>query len=127
MTPQAAPIQPDPIQPMAEPARLAGVFVEPEKSFTDIAARPNRWWIPMILVAITSLAFTYCFSQRVGWERMIRQTMESNSRVQSLPADQKELAISRGTKVASVMGYVGPVLGAPIMMLVVAGAMMMVM
>ncbi len=112
---------------MSEPARIAGVFLEPGKAFADIVAWPSRWWIPVVLMALMGLTFTYCYSQRVGWDRMIRQTMESNERMQSLPADQREQAIERGIKFAGVMGYVGALLGSTVVVLVVAAVLMFVM
>lgn len=112
---------------MSEPARIGAVYLEPRKAFADIVAHPQRWWIPIILIELVSIVFIYSYSQHVGWERMIRQSIESNSRVQSLPPEQREQAIDRGVKFAGVMGYVGAVLGTPIVMIVVAGVLMLVM
>ena len=66
MTPEQLPeveIQP---QGLGEASRLTGVFFEPSKAFTDIAARPN-FWVPLILMIVTAIAYLTLFSQHVGW------------------------------------------------------------
>jgi hypothetical protein len=113
--------------PLSEPARIAGVYFEPQKAFADIAARPVRWWVPMLLVILAALAFTYCYGQRIGWERMMRHDLESNTQFQSLPADQREQRIQTSLKLAPIIGYVAPAVGTPIYLLIVAGVMMLVM
>jgi hypothetical protein len=95
MTPEHAPelppapppiaTQPDPtdLPKMSEAARLAGVFFSPGKAFADIARRP-RWWIPVILSAILSTVFLNAFTQRVGWESVIRPAIERSPNTQSV-------------------------------------------
>jgi hypothetical protein len=58
--------------------------------------------------------------QRIGWDRIVRQSMESNPRVQSLSPEQRNAAVATGVAMASVMGYVGVLVGAPLMFLVIA-------
>lgn len=114
-------------QPMSEPARIAGVYMEPAKAFADIAARPRNWWVPLILVALASIAFVYCYSQRVGWDRMMRHEMETNTRLQSLTPEQREQAIERGIKFSGISTYVAVVVGLPVVVAIVAGALMLMM
>jgi Yip1-like protein len=105
---------------MNEPARLFGVFYEPGKVFADVAERP-RWIAPMIVSILFAMAFTYAISSHIGWEQTIRQTLANNPRAADLPADQRELAVTRGAKFASIAGWVGAVAGPPFFTLVVAG------
>src|SRR5437588_9048670 len=69
--------------PMSEFSRLIGVFVSPKEAFADIVKRP-RWWIPVILVAIASTVFTIAYSSRVGFEQMIRQTLQNSPQGQNM-------------------------------------------
>jgi hypothetical protein len=112
-------------KPMGELARLAGVVWSPGEAFRDIAARP-RWWPPLVLIVVMSLVFTYLVSQRVGWERVVRQQIETSQRTQNLTADQKEQAISQGSKFAAVIGYVASLVGIPLMAAIVAGVFLLV-
>jgi hypothetical protein len=109
---------------MSEAGRIVGAYVDPKKAFADIAARP-RWYVPLILLILAAIGFTYTYTTRVGWERYIRQTMENNPRVQNLPADQREAQITAGAKFAPIFGYAGSVLGIPVVALAIAGAVLL--
>lgn len=108
---------------MNEPARLLGVFYEPGKVFADVAEHP-RWGIAPILISIlVGIALVYSISTHIGWEQTIRQTLANNPRTADLPADQREKAIATGTKIASIGGWVGAILGAPFSVLIIAGVL----
>lgn len=112
---------------MSEPARIAGVFLEPSKAFDDIVQRPQRWWIPIILVTLFAMAFTFTYSKRVGWTRMMQQQVETNKQLRDLPPEQKEQAIERGVKFTPIFAYLGPAIGIPLVATIVAGVLMLVM
>jgi hypothetical protein len=116
--------QPAPEPALSEFARLSGVFFEPQKAFADIAARP-RWWVPMILLIVVSLAYTYSVAQRVGWERVVRQSVATNSRFQQLGAEEQQRSIERGAKFASGIGYVAAVAGSPLNIAFIAGVLLL--
>ena len=112
---------------MGEFARITGVLFEPGKTFQDIGSRP-RWLVPLLLVIVSSIAFYYAFSQRVGWERFLRQQMETNKTVQqrmeSLPADQREQAIATQAKITGISYYVGTAIFVPVMFAITAGVLL---
>jgi hypothetical protein len=110
---------------MGELARLTGVVWSPGAAFQDIAARP-RWWPPLVVLVLASLAFTYTFTQRVGWERFFRQQAETNSRMRDMPADQKEQALAMQMRIGPAAAIGGVVLGFPIMALATAGVFLLV-
>src|SRR5579872_494063 len=105
---------------MGEFSRLSGIFFEPKAAFRDIAARP-RWWPPLALIIALSLVFSYTFTQRVGWERFMRQQFESNPRTQNMPADQREGMIATQARYAPIFAYGFAVVGMPVMAAIVAG------
>jgi Yip1-like protein len=108
-----------------ELARLTGVVWEPGATFPDIAAHP-RWWPPVLIIIVLSLTFTYSFTQRVGWDRFMRQQFETNPRTQNMDAAQRDQAIAAGAKFAPIMGYVGAAVGFPLMALAAAGVFLFV-
>jgi len=107
---------------MTEPARLFGVFYEPGKVFADVAERP-RWIAPILVSILIGLALVYAISSHIGWETTIRQTIANNPRTADLPAEQREKAIATGTKIASIGGWVGALLGGPLATLIIAGVL----
>ena len=111
MTPQVTPAPPPIPKPMNEASRLIGVFVSPGSTFPDIVRRP-RWWIPMILLGIMATVTAIAYGRHVGWERVVRQTIERSPRMDQLSAQQREQAISAATRLASYAGYAAGVNGA---------------
>jgi hypothetical protein len=112
-------VEPEP-KGMGEASRLTGVFFEPSKTFEDIAARP-RFWAPMIVTILVTMILMTLFSQHVGWDRMMRQQMEMNSRTQQLTPEQKEQAVQFWTRLMPVFTYGGALLGTPVTFLILAG------
>lgn len=109
---------------MSEVGRISGVYLDPKKAFADIAARP-RWIVPIVLMIIAALAFTYSYTTHIGWERYIRHTMETSSRAQNLTAEQRETQITQGAKFAPIMGYVFSVIGIPVTAVIIAAVLLL--
>jgi hypothetical protein len=107
---------------MTELGRLSGVFFEPSKAFADVAERP-RWIVPIVIAIVFALTFSYAMSTHVGWEATVRQSMVNNPRVADLPADQREQIIEKGAKAASILGWVGAIVGPPFFTLVIAAVL----
>lgn len=122
MTPQ--PTSDESAPPMNEVSRIAAVYFDPKKAFADIAARPG-WIVPLVLMIVAAMAFTYTYTTRVGWERYIRQTMENSSRAQNLTTEQRETQIQTGAKIAPIFGYVGSLVFIPVGALVFGGVLLL--
>jgi hypothetical protein len=121
--PSLPPPFPEPEEKLNEVQRLSGVFFSPAKAFADIARRP-RWWIPVLLMGIMSTIFLNAYAKRVGWERTIRQAIESSPRSETMTAQQREQAITVGASVARILGYGGAVIGNLISIVLVAAVLM---
>jgi hypothetical protein len=123
MTPELLPDEEPQAKGLGEGSRLIGVFFEPAKTFEDVAARPN-FWVPLILVIAFSICFMALFSQHVGWDRMIRHQMQTSARSAQMPPDQQERAIQMGVKFAPIGGYLGILLGVPLVTLIWAAILL---
>jgi Yip1 domain len=123
---QGAAVQPA-AQRMSALGRLGNVIIEPTRTFADIAARPG-WWVPMILISALSLSFMVAFSQRVGWERFMRQTIESstNQQIQNMSAEERERVIQLQSKFAGPSATVMAVAATPAMMLAISAVLLFV-
>ncbi|HWB97671.1 MAG TPA: Yip1 family protein [Bryobacteraceae bacterium] len=125
MTPEE-PALPEPaVSHLSEPARLAGVLTDPKTAFRDIVTGP-RWWVPMILVILLALVFNVTFSRRVGWDRFMEQTFDSNPRTQNMPADQRARAVEQAVRIVSITSYAGAIVGTPVMVAVEAGVLLLI-
>ena len=58
-------------------ARITGVFFEPGKTFADIGRRP-QWFLPLLLIVLSAIAFYAVYGQRVGWERFMQQQLATS-------------------------------------------------
>lgn len=112
-------------QPMGEFDRLVGVLFDPNPAFADIAARP-RWWVPIVLLTVLTLSFVTLFAQRVGWERVLRDQLQSNSRFQQLSPQQREQALEQQLKIVPVIGYAQTALGPVVFALILSGVFLFV-
>lgn len=110
---------------MSQAGRLVNVIVDPKPAFADIAARPG-WWVPMILIMVCSLAFMLAFSSHVGWERFMRQQLESNPKTQNMSPEDREKALEMQLKFGAPVGTFIAVVASPIVMLITAGALLFV-
>jgi hypothetical protein len=108
---------------MGQFSRIIGVFFEPKKTFEDVVQRPS-FLVPLLLIVAMALVYTTMLSQRIGFERVVRQQVQNNEQFQQLPADQREQGIQRGVKIASVIGYVFSTIGPPLYCLIAAGVLL---
>ncbi|MBZ5632734.1 MAG: YIP1 family protein [Acidobacteriia bacterium] len=123
LPPAPPPLSTQPEQPqMNEGARLIGVFFSPGKTFADIARKP-RWWIPVIISAILATVYLNAFTQRVGWESVIRPAIERLPNAQSMTTQQREQAIQTAAGFYKYVGY-GSVLIALFYVFIVAVILM---
>ena len=104
-----APTPPPIPENMSEIGRLAGMFFSPMPAFADIVRRP-RWWIPMILIGILSVAAIAIFSQHIGWDQIVRKSIDQNS--QNMTTQQRQQAIAIASRIVPIVGYVAPVIAA---------------
>jgi hypothetical protein len=117
MSPEAAPVE-SPAS-LGQLARLTGVFFEPGRTFADIGQRPG-WILPFALLLVCSLCFTVLVGQRIGWDRIVRESIESNPRMQNLSLEQRTAAVATAVAMAAVGAYVGVLVGAPVGFLLMA-------
>jgi hypothetical protein len=114
MTPGPPPIP----ENMSEISRLAGVFFSPMQAFADIARRP-RWWIPMIVVGIVGTVGIVLFSQHIGWDQVIRKSIDQSN--QNMTPEQRQQAIAVASRFVPLIGYFAPIGAAIVIVLMSAG------
>ena len=110
--------------PLGEVGRITGVLTDPKKAFADIAARPS-WILPVALMIVVGLAFTYLFTTKIGWHRYFEQIAETNTRMQQLDTQARENAIEMQAKFAPIGGYVFAVIGPVLTALIVGGILVL--
>jgi hypothetical protein len=113
-------------RPKSALERVIGVFTSPKQTFADIGARPT-WVVPIVILIVVQLVFMGLVSQHIGWEKVVTQQMEKDSRTQNMSQEQKDQAIQMGSKFAAGMAYAGVIIGVPVVMALMAGVLMLTM
>ncbi len=96
---------------MSEVATLANIYIEPGNTFEDLR-RKTRWILAMLITVLGLSVFQISFFEKVGFEKVMRGNLESNSRMQRLPDDQREAVIQQQTQpiVKTITYIITPVL-----------------
>jgi len=110
-------------QHMSAVARVVGVLFEPTKTFEDIARKPG-FVLPWILILLVSLGVTFAIGQHIGWERIVQHQLESGSRYEQMTPEQRAQGLTIGTKMAPLFGFGAPILGIPIVWLIISAVLL---
>ena len=102
------------------PERLIGVFISPGETFADVARKPG-FWAPLIVTVLGSMAVIESMVWKIGVERLVRMGIEQSSRASSMSPEQMDQAVTQGAKFAGIFMHVAGLLGAPIVLLIIAG------
>ncbi|MDQ1640514.1 MAG: hypothetical protein QOF62_3853 [Pyrinomonadaceae bacterium] len=99
---------------------LTGIFFEPGRVFESLRARP-RFLAAAIISTIALLAFTTLYYQRVGFERLVTEEINSSPQAEQMTPEQKEQAIRIQTgPVVKAIRYCAPIL--VVALIIAAGA-----
>ena len=121
------PLAPPEQAPINHFGRAFGALFNPMTTFEDVARRPS-WIVPVILLTVISLATIAVFSQRVGWERVVKQQVERSpraaERMAAMKPEQRQQAIEQSVKLYQIIGYVAAAIEFFIIVVVLALALM---
>ena len=103
---------------LSQAERVVDTFVSPSKTFTDIL-RNASWWLPCVLVVLTSMIFSVAAIKKVGIPRMSDNMIATMPKIQDMIANGKpeeaQAIHQRFEKQVSSQFYSGP------LVIVVAG------
>jgi len=114
----AAPNLPTPVPApqsngLSEGARIVDTFIAPSKTFADLR-RSASWWAPFLLLSVLSLGLFYVIDQKIGYRKVVQnqidQSPRASQRVEQLPPEQRERAISQQAKGTKYFLYGYPVI-----------------
>lgn len=77
---------------LSDVERVVDTFVAPSKTFADIL-RSTRWWLPFLLMVITTLGVTVTIDKQVGFPRVVENQIHQNAKqeeqLNGLTAEQR--------------------------------------
>ena len=69
-------------EPLSQFERVLDLFIAPSQTFRDIL-RSTSWWLPYVLLALSSLCVSISIEHKVGWEQVVQTQLEQSSAQQA--------------------------------------------
>jgi Yip1 domain len=89
---------------------LTGIFLEPGRTFKALRERP-RFLVAAVIIISALALFNFVAIERVGYENVVRTSIEANPRLAGVSDNQKEeLVQSQSSGYFKVLNYSTPVL-----------------
>ena len=110
-------------KPLSEVERVVDTFIAPTKTFTDIR-RSASWWLPWLLMAISSLVLVYVVDKKLGMEKVVENQMalspKQSAKLDQLPPDQRAAQLEGVVKLNRTISFAYPVLALVIAVIMAA-------
>ena len=99
-----------PIGGLSQVERVVDTFVAPSKTFTDIL-RSTSWWLPLLLLIVSSLASAYVIDKQVGFDRVyantLHQSPKQEDKINDMDPDQKAKVLKFSVIATKYSTYAG--------------------
>lgn len=106
----------------SELERIFGIFWEPRGVFEELVSRP-RWWAPLIITTILSVAYILAFSYRVGWARFLEREFMTNPRLHQLSLEQQSQLVAQQQRIVAVTSTVAAAVAPAVSLLLLAAVL----
>ena len=115
--------------PMSEAEKITSVFYEPARVFQELRVRPY-WGTAFLVIALSVVVYQVAYTQRIGAETIALATIDKTIEGGFIPAERAaEIRENTGeaarTPFAKVSGAVNGVVGAFVIMAILAGLYML--
>lgn len=100
----------EPIPEMSEVQTLTSIFFEPSRTFDSFRRKP-RFLLALLIMIVVATGYLALYLQKVGYENIVRATMESSPQAEQMSQEQKEQNIKIQMHPAvKAIWYVSPTL-----------------
>ncbi len=106
-------------------ATLGNLYFSPAEAFREIVAR-RRWVPPLLVLMFMNLAFTGIWMRKVDPQQFMRNQMEQSGQLERIPPEQQADMLATQAKFFPIMGWVGGLVGPPVVYLAVAALFLFV-
>ena len=98
----------EPVAGLSQVERVVDTFVAPSKTFKDIL-RSTSWWLPFILLVLSSVATAFVVDRQVGFDRVYENSLHASpkaeERIAGLTPEQKVSAMKTGANITRYSTY----------------------
>jgi hypothetical protein len=99
---------------------VLGLYTSAGREFTAIL-RKARWWQPLILLVALQVGFTAVWLNKIDKVEFIKAEVERAGRMDRIPVEQRAQVFETQAGMLPMLGWVGALIGAPLLVFVVAG------
>jgi hypothetical protein len=121
--PSSAPVEPE--RSGGFLGNLVDVYFSPRQAFTRIVGKPS-FLVPFVAFLVLVLGFTALWMSKLDPVEFMKTQLEESGQWDKIPADQREGILESAAGRMRTFGWIGPVVFTPLMLLVVAGALLFV-
>lgn len=114
-------VPPEPQLQLSSMAKIAGIFLDPRRTFESLVIKPD-FIVPLILVVLISLVFTI-----VAWPVIEKESIEAQRTImedRGLSEEQIESAIRTQKEMGKYFGYIGAPISVIISTLIISGILL---
>ena len=122
---QASPSSLGPEKPAGFFGNLVDVYFSPREAFTRIVGKPS-FLVPFVAFLVLVLGFTALWMSKLDPVEFMKTQIEESGQWDKIPPDQREAVLESAAGRMKTFGWIGPVVVTPLMLLVVAGALLFV-
>jgi len=98
--------------------QLAGLYLSPREAFRSILGRP-KLVVPLLGLVAIQVLFTAFWMRKIDPLDFVKTQIEESGRADRIPPEKREEVFEQQAKFFKVIGWVGALVGAPILVLVV--------
>jgi hypothetical protein len=124
-TPVPAPASLTPEKPVGFFGNLVDVYFSPRQAFARIVGKPS-FLLPFAAFLVLVLGFTALWMSKLDPVEFMKTQLEESGQWEKIPPDQRDGILESAAGRMKTFGWIGPVVFTPVMLLVVAGALLFV-
>ena len=104
-------------------SRIFGALFSPKATFESVVRRPT-WLVPLLVATLISICGGIVAGHRLDWRTVVEQQIQkrpsAQRRIEQLPPEQREQALTQQAKIIPITVYAASVVGPAIIIVVVA-------
>ncbi len=104
---------------------LVDVYFSSREAFTRVVRKPS-FLLPFVAYVVLALGFTGLWMSKVDHVEFMKTQLEESGQWDKLPPDQRDSILESAAGRMKTFGWIGPVIFTPLMLVVVAAALLFV-
>ena len=106
--------EPQSQQALSQMQRVINIFFAPSTTFADVR-RSASWWVPFLVLACVSVAFTFTVGKQVGFEQVFQNRLKmapaaQQERLEQIPPERRAAVMKQQVVITKAISYAFPLI-----------------